>query len=632
MRRFAAIALCVALVLAFASPASAVPSMVVQQVDTSAYPQVVFTVVTSPDAVPAPGDMPDVRVTENGHQLSDVTVSSMRAERSPIDVVLVMDTSGSMVGKPLADAVAAARNFAASMRPTDRIAVVSFSSEPVVIQGFTEDRTRLTAALSGLRASGETALYDGLVAAANLLKKATAQERYIVALSDGGDTLSINSANNAAIAVKAARAPVYAIALKSPEYNPGTLTAIARTSGGRMTLATDSNALAAIYASIAKEMQLRYRVKAVSLRPDTADLDYRLTLGSGTAAARTSARNPLFEASDASVAPALETPRPSGVSLVLAVILTFAAAAALVVAMYMFLRRDRAALEQLKFYDQLHEHDQAVRGAGDPTSVRAGLVDALGAIAERRGMTGLVQSWLDSAGLVWRANEYIFFHVVGTVLIALLVRLITGNFAVTALAVLLSVALPMLLLRVRASMRTHAFEDQLPDILDLIAGSLRSGWGMQQSIDLVVTETGEPARSEFKRTQSEVRLGLPLEEALARMADRVGSEDLRWTVSAIAIQREVGGNLAEVLNTVSHTIRERAELRRQVSALTAEGRFSLVVLTILPFALFGLLFLVNPGYILISLTTPLGLVAMAAGAMLLVIGIFWLNRVVRIEV
>jgi len=143
---------------------------------------------------------------------------------------------------------------------------------------------------------------------------------------------------------------------------------------------------------------------------------------------------------------------------------------------------------------------------------------------------------------------------------------------------------------------------------------------------------GDPARSEFRRVQAESRLGLPLEDALHRMANRVDSEDLRWTVSAISIQREVGGNLSEVLNTVARTIRERAELKRSVSALTAEGRYSAVVLTLMPFVMFGGLLLVSTDYALQLLNTGIGRSMLILGGTLLAIGTFWINRVVNVEV
>src|SRR5574340_640657 len=328
MRLRLVIAACVAsLALAFGSPALGVQSVVVQGADTAGYPKIVLTVVVSPDAVARPQDVPDIAVTENGVARRDVTVSSLHEERGPIDVVLLMDTSGSMKGRPLSDSKAAAHRFVESMQPSDRIAIVAFSSEPVVLQEFTSDRAALSAAIDGLTASGETALYDGLVRAAALSASAV-PERYIVALSDGGDTQSLNPPDNAARAVTDARMPVYAVALESPEYNPATLETIASVSGGRMTSVSDSAELTDIYQSIAAEMQLRYRVEFVSGRPNPPELDLLVSVGSGQDAATTGfvVRNPLFEASRG-VSRTLERAHPSGLALVATLVSSFLAVA-----------------------------------------------------------------------------------------------------------------------------------------------------------------------------------------------------------------------------------------------------------------------------------------------------------------
>lgn len=633
-RRLLTVALAVLMTISIVSPALGLSSALVQNVDTSAYPKLVLTVVVSPDAVTAPGEVPDISVTENGQHMGDVAVSPLQKERGPIDVVLLMDASGSMKGQPLDDAKVAARRFVESMESADRIAIVSFSSEPAVVQDFTSDRRALYAAIDALQAAGETALYDGLVQASGALSASTASARYIVALSDGGDTMSLNPPDNASRAVAEAQAPVYAVALQSPEYNPATLDSIARASGGRMTTVSESGSLADVYQAIAEEMQLRYKVEYVSGRPNTPELDLTVTVGSGQGAVTTgvTVRNPRFEASAGNVFP-LKPARPSTVALLASLAAAFCATALGALAVAHILRKDHAALDQLKFYDQLHQSAGSDSLQFDDGTVRTGVLNALGGIAERHGFTGMVQTWLESAGVALRANEYIFFHVLGTIVVGFVVQILSGGSMVwAALAVLLAVVMPLLYLRMKTASRLHKFNDQLPDILDLIAGSLRSGWGVQQSIDLVVSEVGEPASSEFRRTQAESRLGLPLEEALQRMAVRVASEDLTWVVSAISIQREVGGNLAEVLNTVSRTIRERSELHRQVSALTAEGRFSLVVLAILPFFVFAGLFVVNPQYMMLAVKTPLGLGAFALGGLLLLVGITWLNSVLKIEV
>lgn len=149
---------------------------------------------------------------------------------------------------------------------------------------------------------------------------------------------------------------------------------------------------------------------------------------------------------------------------------------------------------------------------------------------------------------------------------------------------------------------------------------------------MVVNETTPPASDEFRRVQTEARLGLPVEDALQAMADRVSSEDFAWAVSAISIQREVGGNLAEVLDVVAATIRDRSALRRHVSALTAEGRISAYILLALPFAEALFLYVVNPTYMRPMFTEPLGWVIMGSGLLLLLVGSIWLVRAMKVEV
>ena len=636
MRRRVGLSLVVAIaVLLVAAPAIAAQTILVQNLDTTAYPKVSFTMAVPSDAATADGRPPQVTLVENGAPIKDVVVSSLVEERGPIDVVLVIDTSGSMKGQPLADAQSAARRFVESMEPKDHIALVAFSSQPRLVRGFTNDRAVLASDIDGLQASGETALYDALVESAKVADASSAAERYVVALSDGGDTLSINSPDNAVKALKRAGAPVYAVALESPEYKPATLATIAKASGGRMTTARGSASLTSIYESISSELQLRYRVTYTSTRPSTPELDIFVTLGTGADAptARTTVSNPLFDASAGNAPTALLPAKPSPAAMGTAIVLTFASVLLLVLALGLAFQRDHAAMEQLEYYDQLRSRGASERSGADPTTSGGRLLRFMGEIAEQRGFTGLVQRRLEAAGLALRANEYIFFHILLTIAVGLLANLLSGGMWLLVIAAtLIAVFAPIAFLQTRARRRRDALEEELPDILNLIAGSLRSGWGIQQALDLVVDEVGDPARSEFRRVQAESRLGLPLEDALHRMANRVDSEDLRWTVSAISIQREVGGNLSEVLNTVARTIRERAELKRSVSALTAEGRYSAVVLTLMPFVMFGGLLLVSTDYALQLLNTGIGRSMLILGGTLLAIGTFWINRVVNVEV
>ncbi|MFA5890208.1 MAG: type II secretion system F family protein, partial [Actinomycetota bacterium] len=180
--------------------------------------------------------------------------------------------------------------------------------------------------------------------------------------------------------------------------------------------------------------------------------------------------------------------------------------------------------------------------------------------------------------------------------------------------------------------RRSLFLAQLPDTLQLLAGSLQAGYGFMQGLDTLVQESSPPTSSEFGRVLTETRLGSPVDEALKAMADRLDSDDFRWVVLAINIQRQVGGNLAVLLQTVAGTLREREQVRRQIKVLSAEGRLSASILTVLPFLLAGYISLVNPGYITALVIEPIGRVMIAGALVMMGVGIAWMRKIVNIDV
>ena len=191
---------------------------------------------------------------------------------------------------------------------------------------------------------------------------------------------------------------------------------------------------------------------------------------------------------------------------------------------------------------------------------------------------------------------------------------------------------PTMALRIALKRRTEKMRDQLPDVLTIMASSPRAGHSFMQALDMVAREIPQPAATEFQRLASEIRLGRPTDDALEALAMRVGSPDFRWAVLAVNIQREVGGNLAEILDNVADTLRERATIRRQIRVLTAEGRLSAWVLAALPIAIGLYMFAVNPEYIGAAVHHPHRPVHVGRGAGLLVLGILWMRKIVDIDV
>jgi Flp pilus assembly protein TadB len=239
---------------------------------------------------------------------------------------------------------------------------------------------------------------------------------------------------------------------------------------------------------------------------------------------------------------------------------------------------------------------------------------------------------LELAGVTRTPTEWVLLGICVGAVVAAAVSLITRDFVVGipvgALLGWLSTRIPLSYLIRR---RRAAFAEQLPDLLQVIASSLQSGFSLAQALDAVVREDAQPAAGEFSRALAEARLGAELEDCLQTIANRMDSEDLRWTVLAIRIQRGIGGNLSEVLATIVSTIRERGFLRRQVHALTSEGRLSAYVLIGLPIAIGAFLFLTKPAYMRPLYTTHIGQFLLGAAVVLMVLGTVLMRQMIKLE-
>jgi len=246
------------------------------------------------------------------------------------------------------------------------------------------------------------------------------------------------------------------------------------------------------------------------------------------------------------------------------------------------------------------------------------------------GRTVKLATALDLAGLTLRPGDYLLI-VSSSMLAALAVGLIVSGWILGAL---LAVAAPLVAaqyLKHRTGRRRAAFADQLDDSLQLLAGNLRAGHSLLRAMDTVSREAEVPTSVEFGRVINETRVGRALGECLDDTAARMASQDFTWVAQAIAIHREVGGDLAEVLDSVSNTIRERNQIRRQVKALSAEGRMSGYVLMALPVGITGFLMLSNPGYLTKLTQSPIGWVLIGNAVLMMIVGGLWLRKVVSFK-
>ena len=252
------------------------------------------------------------------------------------------------------------------------------------------------------------------------------------------------------------------------------------------------------------------------------------------------------------------------------------------------------------------------------------------ALLERQGQHSAIEDALERAGLNWRPSEFAVSCAAVIVILAAAGWVAFGLLGAAA-GIVLGALTPYLGLKVMAGRRLQAFERQLPDALMLIASTLRSGYGILRAMQAVRDEMAPPISVEFAKTLDETNVGVPTTEALQHLAHRVPLPDVDIAVTAILIQVEVGGNLAEVMEIVARTVRERQRIRAEVNTLTAEGRLSGVILFLLPLAMAGVLAFLNPGYMSALFKTSLGHLLIGCAAGLQVIGGLVINRMLRLD-
>lgn len=247
----------------------------------------------------------------------------------------------------------------------------------------------------------------------------------------------------------------------------------------------------------------------------------------------------------------------------------------------------------------------------------------------RRGRTGILnRDKLDAAGLKKEPGDYMLIAGAVTFVAVVLGFLLGGPAPAVLMLVLTPVGLVMFL-NVLVSRRRKKFDDQVPDTLQMFSGGLRAGHSLLRAIDAAAQESDAPMTEELNRVVNETRIGRDLGESLDEVARRTDNEDFGWIARSVEIHREVGGDLAEVLDHVGETIRDRNQIRGQVRALSAEGRISALVLIALPVVMFIGLTLFNPLYSKVFMSTLPGYLMIAAVVVLLSVGSFWLSRLIK---
>jgi len=319
----------------------------------------------------------------------------------------------------------------------------------------------------------------------------------------------------------------------------------------------------------------------------------------------------------------LLSPVSAAVGAALAVLLVFAGIS--------LARRssDQAIEERLDLYSGRGDADDKDKAV---SKKRRSAIDGLDEAITRRGFAANMRIDLARADLKLRVAEFLVITVLIAVLFVLLGRLLFGSPLLAAVSGILGFFVPRFYVGMRKRKRLNAFNDQLGDTITLLANSLRSGYSIVQSMDTVANQLSDPMASEFHRVTQEIGLGLHYEQALNNMLRRLPSDDLDLMITAINIQGKVGGNLAEILDTIGHTIRERIRIKGEIRVLTAQQMISGYVLTLLPVILGLILYLINRNYMMKLFSDPCGWIMVGVSAIMIAIGFVIIRKIVNIEV
>ncbi len=231
----------------------------------------------------------------------------------------------------------------------------------------------------------------------------------------------------------------------------------------------------------------------------------------------------------------------------------------------------------------------------------------------------------------WTVGEFLFLQVFIAVILSL-VLYATNYFAMIPVAVLVGFFGPRIFLTMRKNKRLKDFNDQLGDSLNLIVNSLQAGYSTMQALEVVAKEMPDPIADEFGRVIFELQLGVTFDTAMANLLRRMPSVDMDLVITAMSVQREVGGNLAEVLDAISFTIRERVRIKGDIRTLTSQGRASGYIVTFLPFAMAALIYFVNPDFMGLMFEDQCGWIMLGIALLMIVLGYISINKIVDIEI
>jgi tight adherence protein B len=580
----------------------------------------------------------DLQVELNGDEVDSTTTRANEAGWQN-DVIFVVDTSESTdANGMLTMAQEALRETIQgdSLPAGMEAGIMMAGSVPQMLSPMTGEPGPLLEAVDELTPDGGGGVYEGISQAAGRLD---GEVGTIILITDGtpDETMTATQVRGSLMEFGVM---LQVVGLDAEGFNGSELRTLAEGSGGHLRSSDDPEDIPSMLEPMVGEYGNTYAVTFAS-EEDEGVQDITVRAGDTSAAGSYIAGGVQIGADSLVRLSAVEPAGPSflrtGLGKTIGLLGLFAAAVLFVFGLVSaFVKEDTGLSRVLRPYSDgvtpSAVDDDDENSALAQTAFLKRAVEVTESFAERRGLLDKIERLLERADLPLRAGEALFFYAAGVLVVLLLAFALTSNPLGALVLGLLGILLPPAVINYLASKKKRQFEALLPDTLQLLSSTLRAGYSMMQGVEAVSQEAAEPMGKELRRVVTEARLGRPLEEALDGIAERMESADFGWAVMAIRIQREVGGNLAELLMTVAETMTQRERLRRDVASLTAEGRMSAYVLGGLPIGLGFALWTINPDYIGRLFEHTMGQIMLGGSIIMMLIGFAWMFKIIKIEI
>ncbi|MFP5364831.1 MAG: type II secretion system F family protein [Thermoleophilia bacterium] len=562
-----------------------------------------------------------IAILEQGEPVHNPKIVSESRNRKR-GVVLAIDASLTMRGEPIRQAMIAARSFSRRRSANTPLGVIFFSGPNRIALRPTIDRSRIKTTLAvGPALSRGTKIYDAAAASIGALREAGLTSGAVIVLSDGAEAQRGSAIAPAALTSLARRSNIriFSVGLKSRSFSAAPLRKMAAATGGRYGQAARPQDLPPLFAALGERLSAEYVVNYRSTQPAGASVQVEALVDGFLGAASVGYRAP--ELPMIGVKPRFEANASSGLDVSRVVILAVSFFLVTAVVLFLLMRpMRRSVVARVTDFAGLP-------GAAPPTPTSA---------RRRRRQREPSDRWrryaeaIELSGIGLTPAALALWTAIGTVVFAMYLGFGIDRPPLMILAVAVPLAVRSFVLS-RLNARRRQFEDQLPDNLQVLASALRAGYSFSAGIASMADDAPEPSRSELRRASNDEQLGMDVEEALATVGKRMDSAEIEYVGIVARMQREAGGNTAEVLDQVIETIRARQQLKRMVRTLTAQGRFGGIIISASPVVLSVGMSILNPGYFDPMFDSVLGIALLFGGVVMLTCGWLIIRKIVNVE-